>query len=190
MPTWRREIACDKINDRIDVFQKTEYFKKYQSLINNKTLETYLIKYDLELVFYLHAEMQKYRKYFTSNVQKVTIASIENSDIQQLLKESKLLITDYSSVFFDFGYMNKPVIHYQFDEEDFFGVQYNRGYFDYKRDGFGDVVVDENELLQSIEKVINNNFEMEEKYKNRIDNFFPLYDNKNRERIFNEIIKL
>lgn len=40
-------------------------------------------------------------------------------DVQQLLKESLLLITDYSSVFFDMMYMNKPVIFYQFDENQY-----------------------------------------------------------------------
>jgi CDP-glycerol glycerophosphotransferase (TagB/SpsB family) len=134
--------------------------------------------------------MQKYRKYFTTDSRSVVIASIEEYDIQTLLKESKLLITDYSSVFFDFAYMNKPTIYYQFDEEDFFGSQYDKGYFDYRDNGFGDVVTQKRALLEAIKKVVNNNFEMEEKYKERIKGFFVLHDEKNRERIYNEIIKL
>ena len=190
MPTWRRKIACDKINNKMEVFQKTDYFKKYQELINNKKLLDFLEKNNIELVFYLHAEMQKYRKYFTTDSRSVVIASIEEYDIQTLLKESKLLITDYSSVFFDFAYMNKPTIYYQFDEEDFFGSQYDKGYFDYRDNGFGDVVTQKRALLEAIKKVVNNNFEMEEKYKERIKGFFVLHDEKNRERIYNEIIKL
>ena len=42
------------------------------------------------------------------------------------------MITDYSSVFFDFSYMRKPVIFYQFDEKKFRKAQYAEGYFSYK----------------------------------------------------------
>ena len=38
-------------------------------------------------------------------------------DYQKILIKSSLLITDYSSVFFDFSYMKKPIIYTQFDYE-------------------------------------------------------------------------
>ena len=39
---------------------------------------------------------------------------------QNLFLKSKILITDYSSTAFDMAYLNKKVIYFQFDEEDFF----------------------------------------------------------------------
>ncbi|MEX6101942.1 CDP-glycerol glycerophosphotransferase family protein [Mammaliicoccus sciuri] len=42
-----------------------------------------------------------------------------------LFKESKLMITDYSSVAFDFSFLEKPVIYYQFDR-DRLSVNYHR----------------------------------------------------------------
>ena len=39
-----------------------------------------------------------------------------------------MLITDYSSVYFDIAYMRKPIIFYQFDEEEFRRKHYQRGY--------------------------------------------------------------
>ena len=49
------------------------------------------------------------------------VTSIKQGDIdvQKLIKESKLMITDYSSVAFDFSFLNKPVIYYQFDRNEF-----------------------------------------------------------------------
>ena len=42
-------------------------------------------------------------------------------DVQHLLKESALLVTDYSSVGFDFSFLHKPVLYYQFDRQRFLG---------------------------------------------------------------------
>ena len=56
-------------------------------------------------------------------------------DVQQLLKESLLLITDYSSVFFDMMYMNKPVNFYQFDEKQYRKSHYKEGYLNYQNVG-------------------------------------------------------
>src|SRR5699024_8577370 len=40
-------------------------------------------------------------------------------DVQFLLKQSSMLITDYSSVAFDFAFLHKPVAYYQFDDHRF-----------------------------------------------------------------------
>ena len=48
-----------------------------------------------------------------------------------------------SSVAFDFAYLGKPVIYAQFDKEEFYEKHdYKAGYFNYERDGFGEVVYD------------------------------------------------
>ena len=57
------------------------------------------------------------------------------------------MITDYSSVAFEMAYLKKAVLYYQFDEEEFFsGKHWQKGYFDYRKDGFGAVCVSENAL--------------------------------------------
>ena len=71
-----------------------------------------------------------------------------------MIKKSALLITDFSSVFFDFGYMKKPIIYYQFDNELFRSNHYKEGYFSYERDGFGPVATKENDLISYIKKLI------------------------------------
>ena len=101
-----------------------------------------------------------------------------------------MLVTDYSSAACDFAYLNKPVIYANFDLDHIYDVHYyNKGYFDYDRDGFGSNCQSYDETLNEIIKVINNNFKVEEKYKKRMKNFFFYRDNKNCERIYNEIIK-
>ena len=100
-----------------------------------------------------------------------------------------LLITDFSSVFFDFAYMQKPVLYYQFDEEEYRASHYAQGYFDYRRDGFGEVVTEETELLELLEQYLENDCSLKPEYRQRTEGFFTLHDMHNCERIYNEIIE-
>jgi CDP-glycerol glycerophosphotransferase (TagB/SpsB family) len=117
------------------------------------------------------------------------IAPFDDYDVQTLLIESKLLVTDFSSVFFDFGYMGKPVIHYQFDREQYINEHYDytKGYFDYDRDGFGEVATHGDRLVDLIIGYVASDFALRDQYKQRIDRFFPLCDNHNCDRIYAEI---
>lgn len=191
MPTWRQWIPSATWNSGDmqkcrELFLQSDYYARYNNLINSKTIINLLEKYNLELIFYPHYEMQGYIDLFSASSSRVTIARKENYDVQQLLKESKILITDYSSIAFDFAYMRKVVLYYQFDEDVYYKNHYQKGYFDYKEHGFGPVVKDLIEVEMCLAKVlagINDGL-----YKERSCVFFEKYDNRNCERIFNEII--
>ena len=92
--------------------------------------------------------------------------------------------------FFDFAYMRKPVLYYQFDEEEFRANHYAKGYFDYRRDGFGEVVTEEEKALDLLEQYLENGCRLKPAYRARIQEFFPLHDQNNCERIYHEIMKL
>ena len=72
---------------------------------------------------------------FESGSDRITIASKETQDVQKLLMDCALLVTDYSSVFFDVAFLRKPVVYYQFDEEEFRKYHYQKGYFDFRDHG-------------------------------------------------------
>lgn len=193
MPTWRKWIPSstwesDNLEECREIFLKSEYFDRYNSLINNQELIDLLEQYNLELIFYPHYEMQVYVDLFKTQSDKVIIARKEEYDVQQLLKESKILITDYSSVAFDFAYMRKPVIYYQFDNDIYYKGHYQKGYFDYEEHGFGPVVKQLEKLLLRLGKILNS--EVENPYKNRCEVFFEKHDKKNSERIYNAIDNL
>ena len=111
-------------------------------------------------------------------------------DYQSLLSTSSLLITDYSSVFFDFAYLKKPIIYSQFDYDEYRKNHYKKGYFDYRKDGFGDVVVNEADVIKCVFDSYNNDFKLKPTFEKKHDDFFQLYDNKNNERIYEEINKI
>jgi CDP-glycerol glycerophosphotransferase (TagB/SpsB family) len=95
------------------------------------------------------------------------------------------MITDYSSVFFDFAYLKKPLIYYQ-PEDDY---HYEDSYFDFDTMGFGDVIHDKSKLLDKIEYYIKNNCNLEKKYMERVDNFFKYTDRNNSKRVYDWILK-
>ena len=185
MPTWRSYISKNNLN-----FLETDYYKKYYSLINNKKLINYIEKNKIKIYFYLHRNMQKYEKYFNSISKSIIIVRNNEIDIQKLLKDSALLITDYSSVSLDFAYMNKPLIYYQFDQEEFIKNHLDSGYFSYSKDGFGPVIIEENNLVKKICNYIDNDYEIEKKYQKRCDDFFELRDQNNSERIYEELKRI
>ena len=184
IPTWRRWLNTK------DDFVESEYYKKLYSLINSKKLEKLLEKYDKYLYFYPHLSTQKFISCYKTNSGRVKVLSANNTNIQDLLKKGSLLITDFSSIFTDFAYMHKPIIYYQYDENEFYKKHYGneKSYFNFKKDGFGKVVNTEDELLKQLNLYIKNGYKEEDIYKKRIDNFFILHDRNNCERIYNSII--
>jgi len=194
MPTWRNGIVQpswikEKIVDE-KKFLNSEYYKVYQNIINNKKLIRFLEKNDFNLIFYPHYEVQQYIKYFNSRSDRIIIANKDLYDVQTLLIESKLLITDYSSIHFDFAYMNKPLVYYQFDKDYFFTHHYKKGYFSYEKNGFGPVLKTEDKIIDFVKKSFENNFSVDEKYSRRVNEFFLLKDHNNCDRIYNEILKI
>lgn len=192
MPTWRDWLSPNfsgsKLSEK-DV-EHSIYVQRWSALLKNDRIRTLAKKYNVQFVFYPHFEMQPFLHLFGEGNDQVIFADFAHYDVQNLLKESMLLITDYSSVFFDFAYMAKPVLFYQFDEAEFRAHHYAQGYFDYRRDGFGEVVTDGAELLELIEQYLSGDCRLKPMYKKRIDGFFPLHDDKNCERIYTEILKL
>ena len=60
--------------------------------------------------------------------------------------------------------------------------------FDFRKEGFGQVTSNEDEVVKLIQKYIDNNFTVDNIYEKRIDEVFNIRDNKNCERVFNEIV--
>lgn len=191
MPTWREWLAKDvNILGKKEKFTNTNYFKRYNSLINNEKLIEYIEKNNIVLYFFPHRNMQKLIKYFETKSKNIKLVTANEMEIQDLIKESALMITDYSSVNMDFAYMRKPLIYYQFDKEEFRSRQYEEGYFSYENDGFGPVIESEEDVVQKIIEYIDKNYEVEEIYKNRMNDYFELHDQNNCRRNYEAICEL
>lgn len=183
MPTWRKYIKSR------DDFEASSYFKNWQSVLDDERLIALLEENDLRLVFYPHYEIQKYIDAFKTKSDRVILAHFADFDVQTLLKEAKILVTDYSSVFLDVAYMGKPIVHFQFDKEEFYAKHYQRGYFSFEEMGFGRVCEEAEAVVEGIADYIDCNFKPEDIFRKRADEFFVLRDRHNCRRIFDEITK-
>ncbi|WP_059006502.1 CDP-glycerol glycerophosphotransferase family protein [Campylobacter coli] len=186
MPTWRVNIVGTAINSGArglkDDFKESEYFRKWNLLLNSNILQKLCEKYDYAIVFNPHPNIIPYLKDF--NIPSYIKIANHNESLQELFCNSSLMITDYSSVAFEMAYLNKPVIYYQFDHEEFFSSHtYQKGYFDYEKDGFGPVVEDEESLLKELENLLQNDCNPFGIYKDNIDSTFAFEDGKCCERI-------
>ena len=178
-PSWRTDLH----NMTIKYIMDSNYFKTINSLINNKTLISIAEKYDYKIIFKPHPMVYGYVDLFETN-EYVTID--EKTTYQELFKDSDLLITDYSSIAFDFSYMKKPIIYYQHDDD----YNFKEGYFKYKTMGFGEVITNENKLIAKIEEYLKNDCKMEEIYTKRVNSFYKYNDKNNCKRVYDATLNL
>jgi CDP-glycerol glycerophosphotransferase (TagB/SpsB family) len=193
IPTWRQYLAgpLDQNKNRTynEKFKESQYFSFYNCLINDPKLKNALEKYHYKAKFCLHPALSIQVNDFVEN----DYVKVERKpvDYQFEFKANSLLVTDYSSVFFDFAYLKKPVIYTHFDKDIFYENHlYSEGYFSYERDGFGPVYYDYDSTLNGIIKMIENNCVMDEKYLQRAENFYYKFDTNNCKRVYDEILKL
>ncbi len=196
MPTWRAYLVDKSIDNKnnpkvIDNFVQSSYYKAFQNLLNNELLDQLLEENKMQLIFYPHYEMQSALHLWTTKSKNIVFANKQNYDIPTLMRESKVLITDYSGVGFDFAYMYKPVLYYQFDKEEYYKGHYLQSeVYSMEKDGLGSVVCSEQQLIEELQLLLVDKFVMPFKYKQRVDNFFTYHDNKNCERIYKAVTSM
>lgn len=111
-----------------------------------------------------------------------------HEDIRDLYLISDLLITDYSSVFFDYANLRKPIFFYVYDI-----VEYRdklRGfYFDFEKNAPGPLLKTTNDLIRSIKSLEDNDFKLPESFELFYNKFCYLEDGKASQRVVEIVFK-
>jgi CDP-glycerol glycerophosphotransferase (TagB/SpsB family) len=104
------------------------------------------------------------------------------NDVQELLIAADLLITDYSSLIFDFAIKGKPIIFYAYDL-DYYNNELRGFYYNYETFVPGPIVYNESELIEQISDYR----ALQLKYRDEIlafgENFNEYFDGKASERV-------
>lgn len=136
-PTWR----------------DNEFYKKGQYKFDFKfDLEAWKEKYGSEWVLlsrmhYLVAEN------FDFSAHEGIVYNVSNyPDIRDLYLISDLLITDYSSVFFDYAILDRPIIFFMYDLETY-RDQLRGFYFDIEKEAPGPIVQNEQQLFDALDRI-------------------------------------
>ena len=195
MPTWRRAWSTPAdpktgIRSLKEGFEEGAFYRFYNSLLNDARLIEAAKRYAYTLRFLPHPTMQPHVDRFTPD-ESVTLLHA-NTPYRQVFAESDLILTDYSSVVFDFAYLRKPVLYAQFDREEFFSGEhvYVKGYFDYDRDGFGEVETEYEATVDRLIEYMQNGCKLKDEYRARIDAFFAFDDRENCRRVYEKILAL
>jgi CDP-glycerol glycerophosphotransferase (TagB/SpsB family) len=194
-PTYRKNLVKQK-TDRLGrrgydpTFKKTFYREFYNNLMNDERILEALRGAHMTGEFYLHPVFSAQRQDFDEN--DVFTMMRFPYDYKTAFSEGNMLISDHSSVVFDFAYLKKPVVYAHFDVDTFFeGHSYDKSnFFSDEEDGFGGVYYDYETLVQGVVETIKSGTVMDRKYKKRVDSFFYKVDKNNSERVYDAIIKL
>lgn len=172
-PTWRDD----------DFFEKGRYKFKFQfdlDTLKSRFGEEFIL---LTRMHYLVAENFNFAKYegFVKDVSTYP-------DIAELYLVSDMLITDYSSVFFDYANLNRPIIFYMYDLEDY--RDRLRGfYFEIEKEAPGPIVENEADLLEAIAYAAEFGHKSPEAFKRFGERFCYLEDGGASKRVVERLLE-
>jgi CDP-glycerol glycerophosphotransferase (TagB/SpsB family) len=194
-PTYRKNLLrmrTDKSGARgyDPQFRNSEYRNFYNRYMNDERVVAALQKAGMEGELYIHPALEAQARDFEAN-QAFAVKPFPY-DYSAMFRDGNLLVSDYSSVVFDFAYLKKPVIYAQFDRKVFFaGQNYDSSeFFEDARDGFGPVVYTYEDLVKETLAAIDNSCQMQSVYSSRVDKFFYKRDKNNSARVYEAIIKM
>lgn len=155
--TYKTEVDFDKLKEQLE--------------------DKYIILFRSHWLIANSFDFEKY-KGFVYNVS-------DHDDINELYVISDLLITDYSSVFFDYANLKRPILFYMYDLEAY--RDDIRGfYLDIDKELPGPIIRTEEELISNIKEFNNSDF-FDEKYKKFNQKFNYLDDGQAAKRVVNKI---
>ncbi|MCY7637299.1 CDP-glycerol glycerophosphotransferase family protein, partial [Bacillus altitudinis] len=109
-------------------------------------------------------------------------------DIQELYLVSDILITDYSSVFFEYANSKKPILFYAYDYQLY--KQEIRGfYLDMYKDLPGPVLQEQTELFDAIKNIHRVEKEYEEKYNEFFQDYCSLETGNSAKLVIETVFK-
>ncbi len=118
-PSWREYLVGYPINgiwqSRERNFLASDYYKNILQFLQSPTLSQYLAEHGYVLELRLHPIFQQYKKHFCC----VENPYISISNTVDSLDHYELLITDISSICFDFFYLGRRVFQFLPDFEQF-----------------------------------------------------------------------
>ena len=175
-----------KSNKKIILYAPTfRDVKKYNNVFDFLDLERFneVLGDDYVLALRLHP---KIKDFYTEDI-KSNGEYIDCSDYpseQELMLLSDILITDYSSIMIEFAILDKPIIFFVYDLDNYLKTE--RGfYYDFKKTVPGKLVYDSDELINAVK---NNDFD-----KDKLSSFtstqFDAIDGKSSQRVVDFLLK-
>ena len=170
-----------------EVYKNSLFKKNLEKLLNDTTLISFLKNKSIDIIYIQHHYDNLRKRPFDPNEFRY-IKYKNQTFLSHYIEQCSLFITDFSTICFDFMFLNKPVLFYLIDLKDKINFE-ERQYMKYDKNNniyFGNVFSERNSLIKKIKYYANRNFELEDKLKKKYESIF--YYKKNiTEKIFNII---
>lgn len=171
-PTWRDDQHTTGLGYTYKSKVDFDYLKKHLE-------KEYIILFRAHYFVANSFDFSKYEN-FVYDVSKV-------DDINDLYIISDVLITDYSSVFFDYANLKRPLIFFMYDLE--YYEKDLRGFYIDLDELPGDIVKEEKDIVDILKNIEKYNKKHSTKYSKFNKKYNYLDDGKATQRILEEIIK-
>lgn len=183
-PSWRDYLVQKSKDDWLanpSIFEESSFCKAIRDLIDSERLAQVLEEEDYELEIKLHPIFNDlYADAFVSTNPRIRIA---DSSVNE--EEYAIFITDFSSYRFDFVYLQRSIIYFLPDEEEFRSGMCIFRETDLPLGGmFGEQVSTVPQLVESIESAIKRNGQPKPEYASQMNDFFLHYDNEQCKRVY------
>ena len=155
-----------------DVYKKSLYKKNLETFLNDTSLISFLKSRNIDIIYIQHHyDFLRKRPFNQSNFQYIKYRN--QSFLSHYIEQCSLLITDFSTVCFDFMFLNKPVLFYLIDFKDKINFE-EKIYMNYNQNNiyFGNVFSDLKPLIEKIQNYIINDFNIEDELKKKYESVF------------------
>jgi glycosyltransferase involved in cell wall biosynthesis len=193
-PTWRQWLSSSEpvVTGRHRVtedFRTSQFATEWTSVINSPQVKELAERTGLQVALLLHPNFQGTARLDT--MPHVRTLEFEGQNVQEIFARARVLVTDYSSMFFNAAYIERPIVYFQFDRDRVnAGWHLGRhGYFDYERDGYGPVTFTAGEAVAALTKTVEAGPEPDPVYLQRIQESFPERDGRCCERVVDAILE-
>lgn len=192
-PTWRTWLVPPLENSSqrrgsYDWFSSSDYAQAWLGLLRSPEIERVCQEQGLTLALLPHPNMEAALAdvALPAHVQRF---SFDETDVRELFARAAVLVTDYSSTAFNAAYIERPVVYFQFDQEDMLqGDHVGRpGYFSYEEDGFGPVTTSLPDAVTEVVASLQAGRAPRSPWHERMVHAFPNRDDQNRLRVFEAI---
>lgn len=185
-PTWRSEYKEYSLEE----YKQSSFHKNLVKLFSNEKFISYLKDHDYQLHYVSHPNFEKFSAAYTQ-FESETIKILKPTEIiyRDQFAKAKLQVTDYSSVFGDFIYMNKPVIFFQSDRKSFYESHSYDQYVSYEEMGIGPVISKVDQLISTIIEYVEDDCKLKPEHKKNVKDLFYAQDQNNCQRLFDTLRK-
>ena len=177
IPSWRDWLS------REEDFARSQYLQRWTAFLQHPGFQQVLADNGLTARFILHPNMRRYASHFEAA--GISVIGQGEQEVQHLLKSSAMMVTDYSSVGFDFSFLGRPVVYFQFDRDRFLGSL--PSHLDLDAQLPGRVAFDEDHLVSLVRETVDAGMKVSPEHAERSRRFIDKVDRHNCERIFEAV---